>query len=140
MTLEKAKKKKKITKGQLQKQKQVQNVIVNLQAPVKKTRKRTTRPKPVQIPSKSFFEAPIYMPTVASLNQPKQDNNSILSDILKHVKPTKPEPNELEKAKPQEREAPNPPEPTLPPSINQPVYEAQQEQFSFNAQNQNSKH
>ena len=57
MTLEKAKTKKKITKSQLQKQKQVQNVIVNLQAPaVKKTRKRTTRPKPVQIPSKSFFK------------------------------------------------------------------------------------
>ena len=122
MTLEKAKKKKKITKIQLQKQKQVQNVIVNLQAPaVKKTRKRTTKPKPVQIPSKSFFEAPIYMPTVASLNQPKQDNNSILSDILKHInKPTKPEPNELEKTKPQEREAPKPPEPTLPPSLGAP--------------------
>ena len=68
MTLEKAKKKKKITKGQLQKQKQVQNVIVNLQAPaVKKTRKRTTRPKPAQqTKQKSFFQAPVYMPTVAA--------------------------------------------------------------------------
>ena len=159
MTLEKAKKKKKITKIQLQKQKQVQNVIVNLQAPaVKKTRKRTTRPKPVQIPSKSPFQSPIYMPTVASYNQPKQDNNSILSDILKHIKPTKPEPNELEKTKPQEREAPKPPDPILPPSfgaperipslveeirsdpfntkqtfINTPQFEAQQEPFVFNA-------
>ena len=84
MTLEKAKKKTKITKSQLQKQKQVQNVIVNLQAPVKKaTRKRTTRPKPVQIPSKSIPQSPMYMPPVVSYNTPKQDNNSILSDILK---------------------------------------------------------
>ena len=159
MTLEKAKKKKKITKSQLQKQKQVQNVIVNLQAPVaKKTRKRTPKPKPAeQTAPKSFFEAPVYMPTVASYNKkPTQDNNSILSDILKIIKPTKVEDNELEKAKPQEREAQQ--APTLAPSlgapqrrtslldeirsdpfntkqtfINTPPFEAPQEQFSFNA-------
>jgi len=158
MTLEKAKKKTKITKSQLQKQKQVQNVIVNLQAPVKKaTRKRTTKPKPVQIPQKSLFQAPIYMPPVVSYNK-QPDNNSILSDILKHMNKPKPESNELEKVKPQEKEAPKPPEPTLPPSlgapqrrtslmdeiqsdpmktkqtlINTPPFEAPQQPFVFNA-------
>ena len=117
MTLEKAKKITKLKKvSQLQKQKQVQNVIVNLQAPAKKTRKRTTRPKPVQIPKKSSFEAaPLYMPSFASFNPKQPDNGTILSDILKLIKQTKQqEPNELEKTKPSEKPIISPPAPILP--------------------------
>ena len=68
---------------QKQQQAQGQNVIVNVHAPVKATRKRTTKPKPpaIQGPPKSPFQAPLYMPPPASFN-PKPDNNaSILSDI-----------------------------------------------------------
>ena len=153
MTLEKTKKITKIKKSQLQKQKQTQNVVVNVNAP-KATRKRPIK-KPSQSVPKSHFQSPIYMPPVVS-HQPFQDTNSILSNILKIInKPVKPEPNELEKAKPVERE-PTPPAPTLPSVfgvphhrisladevrsdplntrqtfINTPVYEAKQESFKF---------
>ena len=92
------------------------------------------------------------------IKKPTQDNNSILSDILKIIKPTKVEDNELEKTKLLEREAPKPPAPVLASIlnvpqrrtslmdeirsdpfntkqtfINTPPFEAPQEQFSFNA-------
>ena len=117
----------KIKKNTLQKQKQKQtqgqNVIVNVNAPVKPTRKRITKPKPpnIQIPPKSsLFQAPTYMTPVASLN-PKPDNNaSILSDILKHINKPNPEPNQLEKAK-VKLEEDVVPLPSMPPSFGIPA-------------------
>lgn len=137
MTLEKTKKPAtKIKKSQLQKQKQTQNVIVNLNAPVKKaTRKRPIKKPPQLKPvQKTPFQSPIYMPPIASFNPPKQpDNSSILSDILKHInKPVKPEPNELEKPKPEEREPAPPPAPTLPTAFGPPDIT---EQGGFNLAN-----
>ena len=117
----------KIKKNTLQKQKQKQtqgqNVIVNVNAPVKPTRKRITKPKPpnIQIPPKSsLFQAPTYMTPVASLN-PKPDNNaSILSDILKHINKPNPEPNQLEKPK-VKLEEDVVPLPSMPPSFGIPA-------------------
>ena len=155
MGLEKTKKITKIKKSQLQKQKQTQNVVVNVNAP-KAPRKRPIK-KPPQSAPKTHFQSPIYMPPVVSYNQPMPDTSSILSNILKIINKPKPEPNELEKAKPVESE-PTPPAPTLPSVfgvpqqrisltaevksdpmntrqtfINTPVYEAKQEPFKFNA-------
>lgn len=138
MTLEKTKKTTtKIKKSQLQKQKQTQNVIVNLNAPVKKaTRKRPIKKPPQLKPvQKTPFQSPIYMPPIASFNPPKQpDNTSILSDLLKIInKPIpKPEPNELEKPKPEEREPAPPPAPTLPTAFGPPDIT---EQGGFNLAN-----
>ena len=87
MKLEKTKK---IKKSQLQNQKQIQNVIVNLPvAPVMKA-SRKRKPKALQAPSKqgpnkAHFQSPIYMPPVVSYN-PKQDNNFLLTEIMKHIK------------------------------------------------------
>ena len=85
MKLEKTKK---IKKSQLQNQKQIQNVIVNLPQATKSSRKR--KPKALQAPSKqgpnkTHFQSPIYMPPVVSYN-PKQDNNFLLTEIMKHIK------------------------------------------------------
>ena len=155
MTLEKTKKSRKINKSQLQKQKQTQNVIVNVNAP-KATRKRPIKKPPQLKPApKTHFQSPIYMPPVVTYNQPPPDTSSILSNILKIINKPKPEPNELEKAKPTEKE-PVVPAPTLPSVfgvpqqkisladevrsdplktkqtfINTPVYEAKQESFKF---------
>jgi len=156
MTLEKTKKIK-INKSQLQKQKQTQNVIVNVNAP-KATRKRPIRKPPQLKPApKTHFQSPIYMPPVVTYNQPPQDTSSILSNILKIINKPKPESNELEKAKPTEKE-PAVPAPTIPSIfdvpqhrvlladevksdpfntkqtfINTPIFEAKQEQFQFKA-------
>ena len=113
MTLEKTKKIRKINKSQLQKQKQTQNVIVNVNAP-KATRKRPIKKPPQLKPApKTHFQSPIYMPPVVTYNQPPPDTSSILSNILKIINKPKPEPNELEKAKPTEKE-PVVPAPTIP--------------------------
>ena len=104
MGLEKTKKITKIKKSQLQKQKQTQNVVVNVNAP-KAPRKRPIK-KPPQSAPKTHFQSPIYMPPVVTYNQPLQDTSSILSNILKIINKPKPESNELEleKANPVERE------------------------------------
>ena len=155
MTLEKTKKIRKINKSQLQKQKQTQNVIVNVNAP-KATRKRPIK-KPSQLKPapKTPFQSPIYLPPVVTYNQPPPDTSSILSNILKIINKPKPESNELEKAKPTEKE-PVVPAPTLPSVlgvpqqkisladevrsdplktkqtfINTPPFEAKQESFKF---------
>ena len=87
MKLEKAKKVTKLKKSQLQNQKQVQNVVVNLpQAPRKRKPKALQAPSK-QGPNKSHFQSPIYMPPVVSYN-PKQDNNFLLSEIMKHTSRT----------------------------------------------------
>ena len=82
MTLEKVKKTTtKIKKSQLQKQKQTQNVVVNVNAPVKKaTRKRPIKKPPQLKPAlKTHEREPLYLPPIASFNKPKQpDNSSIL--------------------------------------------------------------
>ena len=155
MGLEKTKKITTIKKSQLQKQKQTQNVVVNVNAP-KAPRKRPIK-KPPQSAPKTHFQSPIYMPPVVTYNQPVLDTSSIISNILKIINKPKPESNELEKAKPVERE-PTPPAPTLPSIfgipherisladevrsdplntrqtfINTPVYEAKQESFQFKA-------
>jgi hypothetical protein len=158
MGLEKTKKITKIIaakKSQLQKQKQIQNVVVNVNAP-KATRKRPIK-RPPQSAPKTHFQSPIYMPPVVSYNQPVLDTSSIISNILKIINKPKPESNELEKAKPVERE-PTPPSPTLPSIfgvpqerislaaevksdpmntrqtfINTPPFEAKQESFKFSA-------
>ena len=96
MKLEKTKK---IKKSQLQNQKQIQNVIVNLpvapplvrmQPVMKPTASRKRKPKILktltkQGPNKTHFQSPIYMPPVVSYN-PKQDNNFLLTEIMKHIK------------------------------------------------------
>ena len=87
MKLEKTKRVTKLKKSQLQNEKQVQNVVVNLPA-IKSPRKR--KPKALktptqQGPNKAHFQSPIYMPPVVSYN-PKQDNNFLLIKIMKHVK------------------------------------------------------
>ena len=107
---------KKVIQKQKQKQSQGQNVIVNVHAPVKATRKRITKPTPpaIQVPPKSPFQPLLYMPPPASFN-PKPDNNaSILSDILKQMNKLKPEANQLERAKPKVEEEKAQPSPVLP--------------------------
>ena len=102
MKLEKTKK---IKKSQLQNQKQIQNVIVNLPvAPVMKS-SRKRKPKALQAPSKqgpnkAHFQSPIYMPPVVSYNH-KQDNSFLLTEIMKHIKgsTTQPLNNQIEKPK-----------------------------------------
>jgi hypothetical protein len=105
MGLEKTKKITKIIaakKSQSQKQKQTQNVIVNVNAS-RAPRKRPIK-KPPQSAPKTYFQSPIYMPPVVTYNQPMRDTDSIISNILKIINKPKPENNELEKAKPVERE------------------------------------
>jgi hypothetical protein len=75
--------------SQLQNQKQVQNVVVNLPV-MKSSASRKRKPKILktstkQGPNKTHFQSPIYMPPVVSYN-PKQDNNFLLTEIMKHVK------------------------------------------------------
>ena len=103
MKLEKTKRVTKLKKSQLQNQKQVQNVVVNLPA-IKAPRKR--KPKALKTPTKQApnsaqFQSPIYMPPVVSYN-PKQDNNFLLSEIMKHIKGSTTQPlnnNQIEKPK-----------------------------------------
>jgi hypothetical protein len=105
MKLEKAKKVTKLKKSQLQNQKQVQNVVVNLpQAPRKRKPKALQAPSK-QGPNKSHFQSPIYMPPVVSYN-PKQDNNFLLTEIMKHIKgsTTQPLNNQIEKPKPSDEQ------------------------------------
>ena len=94
MGLEKTKKITKIKKSQLQKQKQTQNVVVNVNAP-KSPRKRPIKKPPQLKPApKTHFQSPIFMPPVVTYNQPMQDTSSILSNILKIINKHKPESNE----------------------------------------------
>ena len=99
MKLEKTKK---IKKSQLQNQKQIQNVIVNLQQARKQpSRKRKPKTLPTltkQGPNKTHFQSPIYMPPVVSYN-PKQDNNFLLTEIMKHIKGDVAIKNQIEKPK-----------------------------------------
>ena len=106
MKLEKAKRVTKLKKSQLQNQKQVQNVVVNLpQAPRKRKPKALQAPSK-QGPNKSHFQSPIYMPPVVSYN-PKQDNNFLLTEIMKHIKGSTTQPlnnNQIEKPKPSDEQ------------------------------------
>lgn len=126
MKLEKAKKVTKIKKSQLQNQKQVQNVVVNLNAP-KTTRKRAPnklksqqgpkKPQPPQV-----FQAPIYMPPVSSFNPKIPETNFVLSEIMKHLKATTPANNQIEKPSEEQKELTKilQVKPTLPQAFNIP--------------------
>jgi hypothetical protein len=126
MKLEKAKKVIKIKKSQLQNQKQVQNVVVNLNAP-KTTRKRApTKLKSQQGPKKppqpQVFQAPIYSPPVASFNPKTPETNFVLSEIMKHLKATTPANNQIEKPSEEQKELTKilQVKPTLPEAFNTP--------------------
>ena len=102
MKLEKAKRVTKMKKSQLQNQKQVQNVVVNLPV-VKATRKRKPKTQTKQLSTNknnAQFQTPIYLPPVVSYN-PKQDNNFLLTEIMKQLKgeSTSQPKNQIEKAK-----------------------------------------
>lgn len=108
MKLEKAKKVIKIKKSQLQNQKQVQNVTVNLNAP-KTTRKRApnkskSQQGPKKPPQPQVFQAPIYQPPVASFNPKTPETNFVLSEIMKHLKATTPANNQIEKPSEEQKE------------------------------------
>ena len=101
MKLEKTKRVTKLKKSQLQNQKQVQNVVVNLPQAPRKRKPKALKTPTKQAPNSAQFQSPIYMPPVVSYN-PKQDNNFILSEIMKHIKGSTTQPlnnNQIEKPK-----------------------------------------
>ena len=100
MKLEKTKRVTKLKKSQLQNQKQVQNVVVNLPQAPRKRKPKALKTPTKQAPNSAQFQSPIYMPPVVSYN-PKQDNNFILTEIMKHIKgsTTQPLNNQIEKPK-----------------------------------------
>ena len=94
-----------IKKGQLQRQKQVQNVVVNV-GKIEKPKRKRAPPKPKQpqppTPPASPFMPPLYQTPVASVREAERENN-LVKELLRRLGKEEPK-NQLEKPKKSEEE------------------------------------